>query len=141
MSYQNHIKNARRDFAHKLSTRIVKNHDIICVESLSVKSLLENSFSSLSRSISDAAWSQFLGFLKYKVVEAGKLLLAADRYLPSTQQCHRCGRRQPMALSDRIYSCTCGCHIDRDINSAIVLKNECLKAAGISAEKLVELPL
>lgn len=128
------IANTRKNFAQQLSTEIVKNHDIICVESLDISKLLQKSTRSLSRNISDAAWRYFLNCLKYKTKELGKYLIEAGKYFPSTQLCSSCDSKQKLDLSQRVYQCpSCGLEIDRDLNSAITLKTAgitVLKACG-----------
>ena len=123
------IRHARENFAHQLSTQIVKSHDIICVEGLDVASLLQKGSRGLSRSISDAGWRQFLSYLKYKAIEQGKHFVETGKFFPSTQICSSCRHRQKMSLNDREYHCeSCGKKINRDLNSAILEK-----AAGMSA--------
>ncbi len=125
------IKNLRNDFVQQLSAKMVKTHDIFCIESLDISSLLEKSPKGLSRAISDAGWGSFLHCLKYKIEEHGKHLVAVDRYFPSSQICAACDSRQKMPLSIREYHCpNCGVKNARDYNSAIVLK-----AAGMSVLK------
>ena len=125
------IKHARENFAHQLSTWIVKNHDVICVETLKIKTLLQAKQNKLARSISDAGWRQFLTYLKYKAKELGKHFVEAGEYFPSTKICSSCGNRREMSLQMRRYSCeNCGLDIDRDYNSSIAIK-----AAGISVLK------
>jgi putative transposase len=110
---------------------MVKNHDIFCIESLDISSLLEKSSKGLSRAISDAGWRSFLHCIKYKIEEHGKHLVEMDKYFPSSQICASCGSRQKMPLFVRKYSCpNCGIKNGRDYNSAIVLK-----AAGMSVLK------
>ena len=131
--FQASLKNCRKDFAHKLSTLLVKNHDIIGIESLSIQSMLQEGSSKLSRSIADAGWGQFLNYLRYKVEYAGKLLVEADRWFASTRQCSQCHRKREMKLSDRIFKCECGHEMGRDANAAVNLKNvaiEQFQAAG-----------
>lgn len=126
-----HIKHCREDFAHKLSTHVVKSHDIICVEGLNITNLLEKGTKSLSRSISDASWRLFLRCLEYKAKEQGKYFIETGKYFPSTQTCSQCGARKNMELSDREYRCSrCTIVIERDLNSAILEK-----AAGMSVLK------
>ncbi|OGN65681.1 MAG: hypothetical protein A2978_06985, partial [Chlamydiae bacterium RIFCSPLOWO2_01_FULL_44_52] len=99
------IRHCREDFAHKLSTEIIKSHDIICVESLDIPNLLQTGTRSLSRAIADASWRFFLGCLKYKAKEKGKHFVETGQYFPSTQTCNSCWHRQKMELGDRIYRC------------------------------------
>ena len=125
------IRHARENFAHQLSTSIVKSHDIICVESLNIAELLQNKEKKISRSIADASWRQFLTYLKYKAHEQGKYFVEAGKYFPSSQLCSTCGHRQKMELKDREFCCqSCHLRIDRDYNSSIVIK-----AAGMSVLK------
>lgn len=125
------IKHCREDFAHKLSTSVVKSHDIICVEGLNIANLLEKGTRSLSRSIADASWRLFLRCLEYKAKEQGKHFVETGKYFPSTQTCSQCGTRKKMKLSDREYRCgTCSLVIERDLNSAILEK-----AAGMTVLK------
>jgi putative transposase len=140
---QTWLKNCRQDYAHKLSTRVVKSHDIIGVESLGIASMLQTSQTCLARSIADAGWRQFLNFLKYKAVEKGKALIEVDRWFPSTQVCWRCKTKHHLNLSDRKLICICGLEIDRDDNSAINIKIaaiEKFKAAGMSVKSLWSCP-
>lgn len=125
------IKHCREDFAHKLSTAIVKSHDIICVEGLNIANLLEKGTTSLSRSIADASWRFFLRCLEYKTKAQGKHFVETGQYFPSTQTCSACGARKKMELQDREYQCpNCSMVMDRDLNSAILEK-----AAGMSVLK------
>lgn len=125
------IKNLRNDFVQQLSSKMLKNHDIFCIESLDIANLLKESPKGLSRAISDAGWRSFLHCLKYKAEESGKHLVEAGRYFPSSQICASCDNHQKMPLFVREYHCSnCGNKSDRDYNSAIVLK-----AAGMSVLK------
>ncbi len=125
------IKHRREDFAHKLSTNVVKSHDILCVEGLDIANLLEKGKRSLSRSIADASWRLFLRCLQYKAKECGKHYVETGKYFPSSQVCSTCGYRQKMELTMREYRCrNCSMVMERDLNSAILEK-----AAGISVLK------
>lgn len=122
------IRNLRQNFVQQLSTEMIKSHDIFCIESLDISSLLQDGTKSLSRAISDAGWRSFLHCLKYKAEEHGKHLIEAGNYFPSSQICAFCNSTQKMPLSVREYHCpSCGVKNSRDYNSAIVLK-----AAGMS---------
>ena len=123
------IKNKRKDFLHKVSTALVKSHDIVAVENLNVKGMLSNRH--LARSIADVGWSMFIRFLQYKCYWYGKHFVMVDRFLPSSKACSRCGTLQDMPLAMRIYQCrACGLEINRDFNAS---KN--IRAAGISVLK------
>lgn len=125
------IKNLRNNFVQQLSAQMIKNHDIFCIESLDISSLLQNSPKGLCRAISDVGWRSFLHCLKYKAEECGKYLVEAGKYFPSSQICAGCDHRQKMPLFVRQYDCpNCRLKNNRDYNSAIVLK-----AAGMSVLK------
>ena len=125
------IRHCREDFAHKLSTKVVKSHDIICVEGLNIVNLLKTGTKSMSRAITDASWRFFLKCLEYKAKERGKHFVETGQYFPSTQICSSCWSRKNMELSDRHYECpNCSLVIERDLNSAIVEKT-----AGMSVLK------
>ena len=118
------IANQRKDFLHKLSTNLVKNHDIICIEDLSSKNLMKNR--KLAKSIGDVSWSEFVGMLEYKANWYEKQVSKISRWYPSSQICSDCGfssGKKP--LSVREWTCTnCGSHHDRDINASINILNE-----------------
>lgn len=112
------IADARRDFLHKLSTRLINENQVIAVESLSVSNMQKNRC--LSKSISDAGWSEFLRQLEYKARWYGRELIGIDRWYPSSKRCSDCGYTMPkMPLSVREWLCPeCGSIHDRDINAA-----------------------
>jgi len=117
-----HLKNLRLDFFYKLALEIVKNHDIIGVEKMNVKGMLQG-LRTLARAISDAGWGMFLNCLKNKAEEYGKTLYEVSSLLGSTRLCSNCGRKQTLGLGQREYICECGQSIDRDLNAAINIKN------------------
>ena len=112
------IADSRRDFLHKLSTRLINENQVIAVESLSVSNMKKNRF--LSKSISDAGWSEFVRQLKYKAHWYGRELIGIDKWFPSTKRCSDCGYTAPkMPLNVRQWACPeCGSIHDRDINAA-----------------------
>ena len=129
------IRSKRSDFLHKLSTHLVQSHDLIVVESLQIKALLEDAPKALARAIGEMGWRSFLQMLEYKCRELGKKLEAVGKYFPSTKQCFKCKKKNALPLSQRRYSCSCGFETHRDHNAALNLR-----AAGMSVLKLVELP-
>ncbi|WP_049808216.1 MULTISPECIES: RNA-guided endonuclease TnpB family protein [Bacteria] len=112
---------AREDFWHRLSTWLVRNCDVIVVESLSIKGMLRSG--RFSRHIADAAWGTFFQMLQYKCERYGRTLLRVERSYPSSKKCSRCGKiRKALSLSERTYRCDqCGLKIDRDENAALNL--------------------
>jgi putative transposase len=112
------IADARRDFLHKLSTRLINENQVIAVESLSVSNMQKNRC--LSKSIADASWSEFVRQLEYKARWYGRELIGIDRWYPSSKRCSDCGYTMPkMPLSVREWVCPeCGSTHDRDVNAA-----------------------
>lgn len=112
------IADARRDFLHKLSTRLINENQVIAIESLSVSNMQKNRC--LSKAISDAGWSEFVRQLEYKARWYGRELIGIDRWYPSSKRCSDCGYTMPkMPLSVREWVCPeCGSIHDRDINAA-----------------------
>jgi putative transposase len=111
------IANRRKNFAHQQSRRLVNRFSMIAIEDIAVNSMLHNHC--LAKSISDAAWAQFLGFLQYKAEYAGRRVIPINPAYTS-QNCSSCGHRQALCLSERIYRCACcGLIIDRDHNAAL----------------------
>jgi putative transposase len=122
------IANARNDYLHKISTEIVKNHDIIGVEDLAVKNLLKNT--NLAKAISEVSWSQFRTMLAYKASWYGKQVIAVARNFASSQICSCCGTKNKdlKNLAVREWDCpTCGSHHQRDLNASINLRNEAIR--------------
>ena len=121
------IANQRKDFLNKLSTNLIKNHDVICIEDLSSQNLMKNH--RLAKSIGDVSWSEFVRMLEYKADWYGKKISKINRWYPSSQICSDCGfssGKKP--LSVRNWTCTnCGSHHDRDVNASINILNEGLR--------------
>ncbi|MGW5147808.1 RNA-guided endonuclease InsQ/TnpB family protein [Rhodococcus koreensis] len=111
------IADRRRDYLHKLSTRLVRENQVIAVEDLSVRNMVKNR--SLSRAISDAGWSEFRTMLEYKADWYGRRVVAIDRFCPSSKTCSVCGEVvSAMPLDVREWACRCGVVHDRDVNAA-----------------------
>lgn len=126
------IADTRRDFLHKLSTRLINENQVIAIESLSVLNMQKNRY--LSKSISDASWSEFVRQLKYKAHWYGRELIGVDRWYPSSKRCSDCGYTMPkMPLSVREWVCPeCGSIHDRDINAA---RNVLAAGLAVSAHR------
>ena len=111
------IKNQRLDFQHKVSRQLVNTYDLIAFEDLNVKGMVKNHH--LAKSIHDAGWSQFIGFVIYKAEEAGNYNIPVNPYRTSIE-CSNCGNPVFKTLADRIHKCPhCGLELDRDHNASI----------------------
>ena len=122
------IKDARTDFLHKLTTKLVRENSLIAIEDLGVRNMVKNR--KLARSISDASWGEMFRQLEYKCEWYGRKLVKIDRFYPSSKRCNHCGFVvEKLPLEVRSWDCpSCGItDIDRDINAG---KN--LLAAGLA---------
>jgi len=121
------IADRRKDFLHKLSTRLVRENQAVVIEDLSVRNMVRNH--ALARAISDAAWGDLRGMLEYKCDWYGRDLVVIDRWYPSSKTCAGCGHlAASMPLAIREWVCVnCGTRHDRDINAATNIK-----AAGLA---------
>jgi IS605 OrfB family transposase len=123
----------RRDFHHQLSTRLIREHQTVCVESLNVAGLGR---SNLAKSIHDAAWGQFMAMLAYKAKLYGRTVIKVNKWFPSSQRCSTCGHRDgPKPLKVRTWSCRgCGVTHDRDVNAACNILAEGLSVAACGGD-------
>jgi putative transposase len=127
------IADSRKDFLHKLSTRLINENQVIAIETLAVSNMQKNHC--LAKSISDASWSEFVRQLEYKSRWYGRDLVGIDRWYPSSKRCSDCGHTvAKMPLNVREWTCPeCGMIHDRDINAA---RN--VLAAGLAVSALGE---
>lgn len=125
---EEHIANQRRDAIQKATTDLIRNNDVICIENLKTKGMMQNHH--LARSVADASFYEFRRELEYKAKWYGRMASVIDTFYPSSQFCHSCGYRNSTAkdLSVRSWTCPkCGVHHDRDVNAAINILNEGLR--------------
>ncbi len=113
------IQDRRRDYQHKLSTRLVHENQVICVESLAVKNMVKNH--SLAKAIQDVGWGEFVRQLEYKSSWYGRTLIKIDQWYPSSKTCHACKHvLSSLTLDRREWVCPeCGVVHDRDTNAAL----------------------
>lgn len=120
-----HIHNQRNDMQHKLSTQIIREYDIVCIEDLAPKNMARNH--KLAKSILDASWGEFRRQLMYKADWYGKKVVCINRFYPSSQLCSECGAQWSGTkdLKIRKWVCpNCGANLDRDTNAAINILHE-----------------
>src|SRR6266566_3010651 len=112
------IADRRRDYQHKLSTKIIRENQVVCIESLQVKHMVKNH--SLAKAISDVGWSEFTRQLEYKAEWYGRTFVKIDKWYPSSKRCFDCGHvLDSLPLDIRFWTCLeCGVQHDRDINAA-----------------------
>lgn len=126
------IANRRKDFAHKLSRKIVDEYQVIAVEDLDIQDMQANNWHGLNKSISDAAWRQFSKFLAYKAEWAGREMVKVDPRNTS-KICSDCGAIVEKELSDRLHKCPeCGLELDRDHNAAKNILARGLSCRGVN---------
>ena len=123
-----HIANQRLDNLHKLSTEIANQYDVVCVESLNMRSMANRGFGN-GKATLDNGYGMFLSMLKYKLSDRNKYLVKVDKWFPSSQMCHCCGILHPQMknLVIRTMKCDCGLTISRDQNAAINILHEGLR--------------
>ena len=133
-----HITNQRIDFLHKLSHSLVSAYDLIAIEDLDVKGMLQKKQSTnkqskgIHRATADVSWSEFVRQLQYKSEWYGKKIVKIDRYYPSSQICSCCGHKNSLVkdLTIREWECL-NCHKkhNRDINASKNILAEAIRIA------------
>lgn len=129
-----HIANQRKDNLHKISAEIANQYDIVCVENLNMRNMSNRGFGN-GKATLDNGYGMFLDMLEYKLANRGKYLVKVDRWYPSSQICHCCGKRHPEMKDLRIRTmrCECGYVMDRDRNAAMNIKKEGLRIMNSTA--------
>jgi putative transposase len=127
------VRNARNDFLHRVSTRLVRENDLIVIEDLAVSNMIRNR--RLAHAISDCGWGEFRRQLEYKCERYGRELIVIDRWYPSSKTCSACGNLlAELTLSIRTWQCpSCGAQHDRDVNAAknILAAGQAVTACGV----------
>jgi len=117
------VRHQREDYQHKLSRILVDRYDAIAVEDLNMKSMSQSL--NFGKSTMDNAYGAFREKLSYKLKQQGKAFVKIDRFYPSSKTCSCCGaKKEDLELSDRVFICTCGNIMDRDVNAAINIRQE-----------------
>ena len=130
-----HIVNQRLDNLHKISTEIANRYDVVCVESLNMRSMSNKGFGN-GKATLDNGYGIFLSMLEYKLSDRNKYLIRVDKWFPSSQICHYCGALHPEMKDLRLrkMTCDCGLTINRDRNAAINILHEGLRMLNESFE-------
>jgi putative transposase len=113
------VENQRNDFLHKISTKLVSENKVICIEKLGIKQMMRKERNRFwnRRNFADVSWGKFVSMLKFKAESAGTKMIEVNPRNTS-KKCSNCGTLQDMPLSQRTYFCDCGLELDRDENSA-----------------------
>lgn len=126
------IADVRKDFLHKLSTKLIRENQAIALEDLAVKNMVRNR--KFSRCISEQGWREFRSMLEYKCEWYGRDLLIVDRFYPSSKTCSCCGAKASFGLETRQWTCGgCGANHQRDVNAAknILAAGQAVSACGV----------
>lgn len=125
------VANQRKDFLHKLSRQIANAYNAVAIENLNMRGMAQSL--TLAKSTNDNGFGMLKTFLAYKLAEQGKQLVVIDKWFPSSKMCRYCGTvNTELTLADRVWTCSCGKKLDRDINAAINIKNEGCRLLGIA---------
>lgn len=112
------IAYARTDTLHKVTTMLADENQVLCMEDLNVKGMMQNSH--LAKALLDVSFGEFARLLEYKCIERGRIFVKVSRFYPSSKTCSSCGHKlDALPLSVRSWNCpVCGAHHDRDVNAA-----------------------
>lgn len=117
------IRNQKEHYYHQITNQLLRENQTIYVESLAIRNMVRNH--SLAKSVNDASWGLLTGMLEYKAKWYSREVVKIDRWFPSSKTCSNCGIiREDLKLTERIYSCSCGLVMDRDINAAANILQE-----------------
>ncbi|MBO5572744.1 MAG: transposase [Clostridium sp.] len=117
------VRNQRKDFQHKLSRRLADRFDAVSVEDLDMKAMSRGL--NFGKSVMDDGFGSFRDMLSYKLSDQKKPLIRIGRFYPSSKRCSVCGNiKSELRLDERIYHCTCGNRMDRDVNAAVNIREE-----------------
>lgn len=121
------VVNKRKDFLHKVSTKLIRENQTIALETLAVSNMVKNH--NLAQAINDVSWSTFVTMLEYKADWYGKNILRIGQFSPSSKTCSCCGYiNKELTLKDRSWTCPkCNSVLDRDVNASINIKSFALK--------------
>ena len=120
------VRNQRKDYLHKLSRELADKYDVIGVEDLDMKAMSRSLH--FGKSVMDNGYGMLRSMLAYKLEEHGGELVKVDRWYPSSKRCSCCGRiKEELGLGERIYVCSCGNVMDRDVNAAVNIKMEAMR--------------
>lgn len=124
-----HVANQRLDFVHKTSTEIANQYDVVCVESLNLRAMSNKKGLKNGKATNDNGYGMFCDILEYKMRDRGKYFVKVDKWYPSSQICHCCGKRHNdmKNLSLRTFVCDCGYIGDRDYNASLNILHEGLR--------------
>lgn len=117
------IRNQRKDYLHKLSRDLADRYDAIAVEDIDMQAMSRSL--SFGKSVMDDSFGAFRTMLAYKLEEQGKTFVKVRRFFPSSKMCSRCGNvKKELRLDERVYRCSCGLCMDRDLNAAVNIREE-----------------